>query len=242
MSDDVKRVKQEIRERIWRILEEKGVARFPKPIRGRIPNFIGAEAAAMRLFNTSLWMKAEVVKVNPDSPQRPVRYRALLDGKKVVMATPKLSKGFVLLEPNQIPPNKYLYASTIAGALSYGKVLRVDGIPPIDLVVTGSVAVDRRGSRLGKGGGYAELEYAILREIGAVDESVYVTTTVHDLQVIDGIPREEHDLTVDLIFTPTRTIYVNPRPPKPTGIYWNKLGDKSHLDIIRELKAYLGRL
>ncbi|MCD6421617.1 MAG: 5-formyltetrahydrofolate cyclo-ligase, partial [Thaumarchaeota archaeon] len=67
--------KQRIREHVWRLLEEREVARFPKPIYGRIPNFIGAEKAASRLLNLREYIDSRVVKVNPDSPQRYVRYR-----------------------------------------------------------------------------------------------------------------------------------------------------------------------
>lgn len=41
--------KQEIRERIWRLLEETNIASFPRPVYGRIPNFKGAEIAAEKL-------------------------------------------------------------------------------------------------------------------------------------------------------------------------------------------------
>jgi 5-formyltetrahydrofolate cyclo-ligase len=39
----VKEVKQAVRERVWRILEERDLATFPRPVYGRIPNFKGAE-------------------------------------------------------------------------------------------------------------------------------------------------------------------------------------------------------
>ncbi|RLG78370.1 MAG: 5-formyltetrahydrofolate cyclo-ligase, partial [Thermoprotei archaeon] len=41
--------KDRIREEIWRRLEEANVGRFPKPLKGRIPNFVGAEKAAKKL-------------------------------------------------------------------------------------------------------------------------------------------------------------------------------------------------
>ncbi len=233
-------VKKRIRETIWRIMEERNIARFPRPVYGRIPNFIGAEKAADRLCRTSMWRRAEVIKVNPDSPQQPVRYRALLDGKKLVMATPRLRKGFILLDPSKIPHHRYMSASTIRGAFRYGRLIRLNEIPSVDLIVTGCVAVDRYGGRVGKGGGYAELEYAILRELGVIDDNVIVATTVHDVQVInERIPIEKHDLTVDAIFTPTQTIYVNPRPGKPKGIYWDLLGEKASLEVFIELKKII---
>lgn len=231
----IKEEKNRIRRNIWNILEERGVARFPKPIYGRIPNFVGAEEAAERLFKTDLWRKARVVKVNPDSPQRIVRFRALMEGKIVVTASPRLLQGFIVLKPSEIPPHLYGYASTITGFFRLGKQVGLKDIPQVDLVVTGSVAVDRRGARLGKGGGYCELEYAILREIGAINEETPVVTTIHDLQIVDRIPLEPHDLTVDYVFTPTRSIEVKPRGIKPKGIIWDILGEKRELKVIKDL-------
>ncbi len=235
---DVKNVKKRIRERIWRILEEKNIARFPRPVYGRIPNFAGAEKAAQRIILLDEWIKAEVVKANPDSPQKPLRYYALLHGKTLLMATPRLKRGFLLLDPHRIPQGKYSYASTIRGAFIYGRIVSLREIPPVDLIVTGCVAVDKRGVRLGKGGGYAELEYAILREIGAVDEDTPIVTTIHDLQLVDHIPIEPHDLTVDIAATPSRILRFDRIMQRPKGIIWEILGDKRELPIIRELARY----
>ncbi len=237
--NDIKKIKQEIRERIWRLLEEKNVALFPRPVYGRIPNFVGAEKAAEKIARMSIWRRASVIKANPDSPQKPLRARALLEGKKVVMASPRLKKGFILLDPRQIPPSKLVYASTIKGAFVYGKILSLKEIPMIDLVVTGCVAVDKKGARLGKGGGYAELEYAILRELGVIDDNTLVVTTIHDLQLVDNIPREPHDLTVDVVATPTKIIKFEPRPPKPKGIIWEILGEKRELPPLKELRSII---
>lgn len=233
--ESVKREKLKIREYVWRILEERGVARFPKPIHGRIPNFIGAERAAEKLFQTRLWIEARVVKVNPDSPQKPVRRKALEEGKIVVSATPKLQRGFVILDPNVIPPRLYDLASSIKGFFKFGKIVKLIEIPSVDLVVTGSVAVDRNGGRVGKGGGYGDLEYGILREINAVTEDVPVITTVHDLQVVDRVPMEKHDVTIDYIFTPTRVLEIKRPRPRPNGVYWDIIGDKKELNIVKEL-------
>lgn len=234
--NNIKELKKEIREHIWSIMEMKNIARFPRPVYGRIPNFVGAEQAALKIKSLDIWEKAEVIKANPDSPQKPLRYYALMDGKKLIMATPRLREGFLLLDPSKIPSTKYSYASTIRGAFIYGRKISLREIPMVDLIVTGCVAVDRRGGRLGKGGGYAELEYAILREIGSIDEQVYVATTVHDIQIVDHVPLEPHDLTVDIIATPTRIYIVEPRPPKPKGIIWELLGEKRKLSVFRELE------
>src|SRR5207244_11096018 len=54
-------------------LAAEGVARFPFPPHGRIPNFAGAKMAAARLLDIEPWKSATAIKVNPDSPQRPLR-------------------------------------------------------------------------------------------------------------------------------------------------------------------------
>ncbi|HEX6237528.1 MAG TPA: hypothetical protein VFZ68_10055, partial [Acidimicrobiales bacterium] len=82
--------KAALREEVWAALAVPGVSRFPGPD-GRIPNFVGAEAAAERLRGLEQWQRAATVKANPDSPQLPVRQRALEDGKTVFMAVPRLA-------------------------------------------------------------------------------------------------------------------------------------------------------
>ncbi len=78
------------------------VARFPGA-EGRIPNFTGAEAAALRLRELGR-QAARTVKANPDSPQLPVRQRALEDGKTVYMAVPRLAAAepFFALDPDHL--------------------------------------------------------------------------------------------------------------------------------------------
>src|SRR6185295_956149 len=65
--------KSEARIAIWKALVEHKVARFPFPLKGRIPNFDGADRAAARLLEHAVLRSAKCVKVNPDSPQRYVR-------------------------------------------------------------------------------------------------------------------------------------------------------------------------
>lgn len=236
----VDEVKAAIRERIWRLMEEKNIAEFPRPVYGRIPNFKGADKAAERIAQLKEWVEAKVIKANPDSPQYHLRLRALLEGKIVIMASPRLRSGFIIINPRSIPSSKLSYAATISGAFRYGASVKLRDLPPIDLVITGCVAVDRRGIRLGKGGGYAELEYAILRELGVITENTPVATTIHDVQVVDEIPLEPHDLTVDYYATPTRLVKIYPRGYKPKGIFWELLSeDYKNLEVIRELSELI---
>ena len=197
----IKEEKQKIRERIWKLLEAKGVARFPFPIKGRIPNFEGSEIAAKRVRELEEWRRAKVILANPDHAQKKVREFALRDGKILLMASPRLRSGYILINPKDVK-GKESFASTIKGAFKYGKALR-ELIKP-DLIITGCVAVDPKSFyRLGKGGGYGDKE---IREVAEKFGKVLVITTVHDLQLVEGIPHEEHDEKVDIIVTPTKVL------------------------------------
>ncbi|MEM2338988.1 MAG: 5-formyltetrahydrofolate cyclo-ligase [Nitrososphaerales archaeon] len=230
--------KEEIRRRIWNDMEKRGIALFPKPVYGRIPNFIGADKAALKLIELPEFKSAEVVKVNPDSPQRMVRYYTLAYGKLLLTPTPRLKQGFILLDASLIPNNKLMEASTIIGSFKYGKRIDLNELPKVDFIVMGSVAVSINGCRLGKGGGYGEIEYAILRELKCVNENTPIATTVHDIQIVDNIPHDEYDVVVDIIVTPTRIIRVNKLYSKPKGIIWNKLNESklNEIELIKSLK------
>jgi len=241
----VKQAKDSIRQQIWRIMEEKNIARFPRPVYGRIPNFVGAREAAVNLSRTSIWRNARIVKVNPDAPQKWVRLLALREGKILIMASPRMREGFILLDPRQIPPRLYEKAATIRGAFQLGRRISLDELKrlgTIDLIVTGSVAVDRRGHRIGKGEGYAELEYAILRELGLIGDDTPIATTVHDVQVVSSIPREPYDLVVDYVATPTRIMRIDSGESKPSGIMWELLPCEKMVEIplLRELAQRKG--
>ncbi len=197
--------KDELRHRIWTALEQAGAARFPGA-RGRIPNFAGAEAAARRLLDYEPFARADVIKCNPDTPQRPVRHAALEAGKVVYMAVPKLAEHhpFLELDPASIPAEKRWEAASKAGAEKWGRPVSVSEMRPVDLIVTGCVGAASDGARLGKGGGYSDIEYGLLREAGLVDASTPMVSTVHPLQVMDPglIAMVEHDISLDAFATP----------------------------------------
>ncbi|WP_290598187.1 MULTISPECIES: 5-formyltetrahydrofolate cyclo-ligase [unclassified Archaeoglobus] len=233
--------KDEIRKRIWDEMLKRGVARFPLPPHNRIPNFIGAESASSLLTRLREWRNAEIVKINPDSPQKPVRLKALKSGKLLIMPTPRIKEGFLLLNPKKI--SDFSRASTIKGAFELGERLTLEEIKEmvIDLIVEGSVAVNSFGERIGKGMGYGELEFGILLELGVIDRDVPIATTVHEIQVLDeSLPQEPYDVPVDYIITPKRTIRAS-RGERPDGIYWNLL-DQQKLEEIPVLKELAGNL
>lgn len=224
--------KQKIRERIWKLLEQKKASRFPGA-RGRIPNFVGSESCARWLNELPEWQNAKIIKSNPDSPQRQIRYQALKEGKIVYMAVPRLAstKPFIELDPRKLKNNLY-EASSIKGAPKFGKAVALDEMRPIDLVVCGSVAVNQYGERIGKGEGYSELEFALAVEAGKLKRNVPVVTSVHPLQlIIERIDRKRHDFTVDVILTPNEILRCPPDRKRPKGIYWKDLSKQKIEEI-----------
>lgn len=225
--------KQALRERGWAAIRDAGAARFPG-VEGRIPNFVGAEAAAEVFAGTGEWSAASTLKCNPDSPQLPVRKRALEDGKTVYMAVPKLAdpQPFWRLDPGElpVPPHK---AASIKGAGRHGRPVSLEEMDRVDLIVCGSVAVERSGARLGKGGGFSDLELAISIEAGLVDEGTVIATTVHSSQIFDdgSIPVAEHDFPIDLIVTPDEVIHTGTRLPRPSGVLEDHLEDEKRQTI-----------
>jgi 5-formyltetrahydrofolate cyclo-ligase len=221
------KAKDSLREEMWSLLQQRKVARFPGAA-GRIPNFTGAEACALILAGSPVWRNARVIKCNPDSPQRAIRRQALAEGKTVYMAVPRLRdpKPFIELDPTRMKCSPYT-ASSIKGAARYGRPVTLDAVQKIDLIICGSVAVNRRGARVGKGGGYSDLEFALLMEENKISASTPIVTSVHPLQIIDDeIPMTRHDIPLRAIVTPERIIDVASPYKPPDGIYWEMLPEE----------------
>lgn len=222
--------KQEIRERVWSTMTDEKVGRFPFPLKGRIPNFKGAEKAAELIFQMEEFKQAKVVKVNPDSPQLPIRAQVLKDEKTLLVPTPRLKDGFIRVDPADVPPGEEKKAASLKHIHKYGRVISLSELPEIDLFFAGSVALHRDGRRIGKGEGYADREYAIIRELGNRD--IPVIGTVHSVQLVeDDIPKDDYDLTLDWIATEAELIETSSPYKKPTGIIWEEVSDKEKEDM-----------
>ena len=111
-------------------------------------------------------------------------------------------------------------------------------IGTVDLMATGAVAVGIQGGRIGKGSGYFDLEYMILREIGSVNETTPICALVDDCQVLEEVPMEAKDVAVDFICTPTRIIATERSLQRPEKIPWDLLPEKHRKGMrpLRELR------
>lgn len=216
--------KDELRTEIWTHLDEHDIA-VGEPY-SRIPNFVGAEQAAERLAELDIWKNADVVKCNPDAPQIPVRLRALQEGKLLYAPVPELVKDFpfVELDPEDLRQRGIPFEEVAPseGFLKHGRKVNFEDMKPFDLVIVGCVAVTRKGGRTGKGGGFADLELGIFRDMNLVESDTPVVTTVHSTQVVDNerIVMVDHDTPLDWIITEEEVINTETPYPEPEGVNW----------------------
>ena len=79
-----------------------------------------------------------------------------------------------------------------------GPALGVDAVAGCDLVVVPALAVDRHGTRLGRGGGSYD------RALARVPADVLTVALLHDGELVDALPGDEHDVAVRACATPER--------------------------------------
>ncbi|MEZ5674652.1 MAG: 5-formyltetrahydrofolate cyclo-ligase [Thalassovita sp.] len=218
--------KDRLRQEIWQGLEDSRMN--VGPVWSRISNWVGADMAAKLLSELDIWKQAQVVKCNPDPPQIPVRLRALYDGKIVLMPVPEFGTGdlpWVLLDPKELERQgvQFELAATSVGAVQVGRKLSFEDLPKIDLAVCGCVAVTRAGGRTGKGGGFADLELGLFRDLEKIDATTPIVTTVHSSMVVDDarLPVMAHDSLLNWIVTESDVIETTPSGPQPGGVNWD---------------------
>ena len=237
--------KQSVRLSVLENIEERD-QRYPTA-HGRIPNFRGAAKAASRLAGLEEFQAASVIKVNLDKAQEEVRYEVLLQEKELLVATPKLSYGLFHRLVKR-PADGKAELRVLASSKKFDKKseqVELGRKVSIDLVVVGSVAVDRQGRRVGAGGGFSDLEFALAAQMhGAVRPDTVVVTTVHDCQLVDSLPAElfsSHDVPVDVIVTPSAVHRVTDRLDKRLDIVWDIISEEKirQIPVLSLLKTIM---
>ena len=161
---------------------------------GKIPDFKGSDIAAQTLAKSKEWKKSKT---------------ALKDNKNLIMASPNLEHGYYFLDGSCLDGVE-MEASTKEGALKY----KIDDDSKhhhmsVDLLVEGSVAVDREGHRIGKGKGYGDREIADLLERKLIKTTTPLATTIHPLQLVDFVPTEDHDQKLNMVVTTEEIIRIS---------------------------------
>mmetsp|Transcript_4398 Transcript_4398/g.12052 ORF Transcript_4398/g.12052 Transcript_4398/m.12052 type:complete len:354 (-) Transcript_4398:86-1147(-) len=231
-GEDHRAWKWGIRARVWDDLEASNMSAPPFPAHNRIPNFRGAEEAAKRMTDLPEFRRATLVSVASGAQQSAARYETLAAGKRLLVPHPGLRDGsYSLLDPEKIDADQYHHAVTQTGVEELGEPIDEYAQLTVDLVVIGAVAVNpTSGARLGRGVGFGDLEYGMLQEMDAINDRTPVVATVHEHQLAEDIPVEsmlQHDVPVDIICTPNRTIRTYWPGERPSGIYWEKVSPQT---------------
>jgi 5-formyltetrahydrofolate cyclo-ligase len=162
--------------------------------------------AAEQLRRLPAYRQAKAVFAGPGTELLQIRSNVLIDGKELLMPGPALKEGFYRLRPYTVSFREVAHAVTYKGLAKYGE--RLDrselGRLSLDVLLTGAVAVDGRGGRLGEGRGFFDLACAILHDSGAVAERSLILAVVAENQIVAGeLPREVWDVSVEGLITPS---------------------------------------
>jgi 5-formyltetrahydrofolate cyclo-ligase len=217
-----------LRRAVWGRLAEvaKPDSRFHLDFASFNPDFEGSRRCVDAIRRTPEYRDARTIVAMADNSLEGFREQALGEGKRLVVCTHALSRGFVLLRGKKVASEYRPMAATLDGMERFGKQLsyaelRASG--PLDLVVSGAAAVSRQGVHFGKGHGYLELAWGLLAEMGLVGQKTPVIVSVHDCQVVgEVVPRAAYDVTVDVIVTPGALIRCEPLP-KPARLFSDRL-------------------
>lgn len=191
-----------------------------------------------------IWIfNLENIKVNIDRGQEPVKLEVIKADKNLFVppskeaSIPSLFTKVVCPEGLELADQrKYV---RLQGSPESKTEVGIDTEIKLDMYVVGSVAVSKKGQRIGKGHGYVDLDFGILTKLGVITKDTVVVTTVHDVQVYDDLPEElfqKYDLPLDIIVTPEEVIRVEKRLPRPTGIEWSLLSQR-RVNLIPALGA-----
>ncbi|XP_023244890.1 methenyltetrahydrofolate synthase domain-containing protein [Copidosoma floridanum] len=239
------KTKQSFREKMWVHMAKEKLTRSFRSLCSRIPFFNGYDEATKRLTELNEYKEAKLLMISPDKPQESVIIASLQQKKEVLIPRPRLLSGlfYRVKSAADLPEEeakdvvvRYDIKQVQTPINFHSKDLKVD------MLVLGSVCVNKAGYRIGEGEGFVDLEYAILSKMKAVDENTIIVTTVHDCQILDDLPNElfePHDVAVDVIITPTQTIVVNPKLKRPNDIIWSNISEKrlERIPILKEIKA-----
>lgn len=232
--------KRSLRVQTWKKILN-GNSPYPRYVFNRISYFTGSDEAVKLLEDTPEFKDATNIKVNSDRPQSGVKLAVLKHKKNLyVRAGRNSSAVFVHIKVPDDADEKIQQRAVYVNSSvkEYGTEIDINTDIKLDILVIGSCAVSRKGHRIGRGNGYVDLDFAILKDLGIITPSTLIVTTVHDCQVYDELPLDlfqNYDIPVDIIVTPTEIIRVANKLPRPEGIIWHLLSER-RLGVVPVLK------
>lgn len=233
--------KRSLRVQTWKKIQQNKCGIGFNAIFNRIPGFVDSDKAGSLLAETEEFKKAEHVKVNIDRALHAIKLQTLVTGKTLYLPATRDSAALFLkvdvpADATEEQKKEILHVQDVQ---QHRTEVGLGTKVKFDLVVIGSVLVSREGYRIGRGNGFADLDIGVLIELGCITPETVIVTMVHDLQVVDSLPKhlfQKYDTPVDIIVTPTEVIRVEKALPRPTGIFWEILSER-RLQIVPVLKS-----
>ncbi|KAI8937960.1 hypothetical protein NX059_005642 [Plenodomus lindquistii] len=217
------------------------------------PDFRRSEAAVVHLSELPCYKNASTILATPDNSLEGLRYRALQDGKKVLVATYRLRRGFILLDPTRIEEMEWRYAACLDGMEKPGAgrtmsmaQLRDEGVTA-DMCAIGALALNKQGVIIWEGQSLFEVQWAMLQDIGVLIGNAPVACVVHGCQVVDEnalgeerfVPNKKGEVQCDFIVTPEHVLHIE-NAVNPKGRIDFKTVDPEALDSIPPLQELKG--
>ncbi|KAH6657886.1 5-formyltetrahydrofolate cyclo-ligase [Truncatella angustata] len=253
--------KSAVRSRVWTGLLEVALAdsRFHYDFGEYITDFAGSSEVTSRLASLPVYQASATLFVTPDNCLEELRRRALLGGKRVLITTYGIRRGFWLLDPAAIRDRWQgklgggdgwaWYASTLDGMERVGRQVSLSDLiregVQIPVMITGTGAINTRGIRFGKGHGYFDLEWGMLYSIGVITTQTVVVSVVHDCQLLEEDLRPDvFDTVCDYVITPSRVVEVKEAQKPTCGILYDRLqpGMLKAIPPLTELKGILQQM
>lgn len=189
--------------------------------------------AAQKLRAVQAYREAATVFATLSEPLHQARINCLVDGKDLVMPGPSIRAGFYLLPARSLPFRELAPAVTGKGIVQKGRLLKIKDLAGLSvaLLLTGSLAVDEKGGRIGDGHGFFDLCCALLGEFGALPEDWRALTFIREDQLAaEPLPQDDWDIKMAGAVTPAG-IHAFEVPVQRPRIFWEALS----LDRIRRI-------
>lgn len=198
------------------------------PLAGGAEQQLSGKAAEL-LRREPSYRASPRILVSPVPALQQVRINCLVDGRELIVPGPGLKDGFYLLKPYTVPFHALPHAVSIKGLAAAGRKLSRAEVEKLSLglLVTGAVAVDRLGNRLGDGLGFFDLSWAVLAELGALRSDAVVAACVNEAQIVETpLPADCWDVPADIIVT-EKGVYPAPHDaPAPRRLFWQHLPER----------------
>ncbi len=136
----------------------------------------------------------------PEEVSTDMIIKQALDSKKVVTC-PVVCKKQGVMKAAQLYGLDHVVPGAYGIREPEGKSLIIQETK-IDLAIVPGVVFDKKGARIGYGGGYYD------KFLPKLKKNTAIIALAFDLQIVNNITQDEYDVPVDIIITEQRIIYI----------------------------------